>query len=98
MIYEKFGFTKIYDGSKYLVLLGLEKYDAMCDRVAYLISPKSGITYTFSHYFTKIKVDSYNSLPIEKILTLHNVKIHIKSVLNKDKYHYYFRKMLVSIS
>ena len=81
MIYEKFGFTKIYDGSKYLVLLGPEKYDAMCDRVTYHISPKSGIKYIFSHYFTKIKVDSY-----------------IKSVLNKDKYHYYFRKMLVSIS
>ena len=98
MIYEKFGFTKIYDGSKYLVLLGPEKYDAMCDRVTYHVSPKSGIKYIFSHYFTKIKVDSYNSLPIEKILSLHNVKIHIKSVLNKDKYHYYFRKMLVSIS
>ena len=35
-----------------------------------------------SHYFAKIKVDS---LLIEKRLTLHNVIIHIKSVLNKDK-------------
>ena len=39
----------------------------------------------FSHYFAKIKVDSYDSLPVEKILTLNNVIIHIKSVLNKDK-------------
>ena len=31
---------------------------------------------------------SYDSLPIEKMLTLHNVIIHIKSVPNKDKNHY----------
>ena len=42
----------------------------------------------FSHYFAKFKVDSYDSLPIEKILMLHNVIIHIKSVPNKDKNHY----------
>ena len=36
-------------------------------------------------YFAKIKVDSYDSLPIEKIFTLHNDIKHIKSVLNKDK-------------
>ena len=55
------------------------------DRIRYLISLKSGITYIFCHYFAKIKVDFYNSLPIEKILTLHNVKIIIKSGLKKGK-------------
>ena len=39
-----------------------------------------------NHYFAKMKVDSYNSLPIEKILTLH-VIILSKAVLNKDKNH-----------
>ena len=43
----------------------------------------------FSYYFVKIKVDFYNSLLIEKTLTLYNVIIFIKSVLNKDKNHYY---------
>ena len=42
----------------------------------------------FFYYFAKIKLDSYDSLPIEKTLTLHNVIIHIKSVLDKDKNHY----------
>ena len=41
-------------------------------------------------------------LPIEKILTFHNVIKLIKLVLKKDKNHYYhrdsFRKMLISIS
>ena len=30
-----------------------------------------------------------NSLPIEKILTFHNVVILIKSVVNENKNHYY---------
>ena len=51
----------------------------------------------FSHYYAKIKVDSYESLFIEKRFTLHNVIILIKSVLNKVKSHYYY-KMLVTIS
>ena len=67
----------------------------------YLISIKSGITYTVSHCFAKIKVDSYDSLPIENTLILHTVIIPIKSVLNKDKKHYYyeiFLEVLVPIS
>ena len=54
----------------------------------------TGITYVFSHYFVKIKVDSYDSLTIEKRLTLYNVIIHIKSVLKKDKNHYYYKNFL----
>ena len=83
-------FIRIYDGTRYLTLFGSEKYDAIYDRIRYLISLKSSITYVFSQYFAKIKVDSYDSLPIEKILTLYNVIIRIKSVLNKDKSHYYY--------
>ena len=52
---------------------------------------KSGVTDVYSHDYAKIKVNSYNSSPIEKNLTLHNVIIHIKSVLNKDKNHYYYK-------
>ena len=35
------------------------------------VSEKSGITYSINHNFVKIKFDSYNSLPAEKILTFH---------------------------
>ena len=83
------GFIRIYDGTRYLTLFEEEEYQAIYNRIRYFISQKSGITYIFSHYFAKIKVDSYDSLPIEKRLTLHNVIIHIKSVLNKDKNQYY---------
>ena len=67
------GFIRVYGGTRYLTLFHSEKYDAIYNRVRYLVSLKSSITYVFSHYYTKIKVDSYNSLPIEKTMTLHYV-------------------------
>ena len=67
------GFVRVYDGTRYLVLF----------------SQKSGITYVFfSHNHAKIKSDSYDSLPLEKALSLHNVIIRIKSVFNKDQNYY----------
>ena len=84
-------FNRIFDGTRYLTLFGCEKYDGICDRTRHLKSLKSGITYFFSHYIAKIKVDFYDSLTIEKILALHNVIIPIKSFLNKDKNHYYYK-------
>ena len=58
------------------------------------MSLKSSITYIFSHYFAQMKADSYDSLPIEKTLTLHNVIILMKSVLDKGKNHYYCKTIL----
>ena len=82
------GFIRACDGTKYLVLFGPEKYDAFYNRIRYLISQKSSITYVFSHNYARIKIDSYDVLPLEKTLTLH-VIILIKSVLNKNKNRYY---------
>ena len=59
--------------------------DAIYDAIRYLINLKSSVTYIFSHYFAKIKVDSCDSMPIEKTLTLHNLITLTKSVLRKDK-------------
>ena len=39
-------------------------------------------------------MDSYNSLPTEKILTFHNVTILIKSVANINKNNYYYNIFL----
>ena len=81
--YKIDGFIRIYDGTRYLTLFGS---DAIYNRTRYLIM-------FFSHYFAKIIVDSYNFLTIEKDIkdTLYNVIIRIKSVLNKNKNHYYYR-------
>ena len=50
-----------------------------------LISQKSGITFVISHNYARISVDSYDSLTLEKRLTLHNDVILIISVLIKIK-------------
>ena len=59
---------------------------------------KSGITYFISHNHAKIKVDSYDYLPLGKTWTFHNVIIHIKPVLNKDQNHYYYNTFLEKCS
>ena len=91
-------FVRIYDGTTYLTLLGTNKYDAIYDRIRYLITLKISITYIFSHYFAETKVNYYDSLPIEKILTLNNVITLSKSALNKDKYHCYHKIFLEKCS
>ena len=60
------GFIRVYDGTRYLVLIGSEKYDSICDRIRYLINVKSAITYIISHNYVTIKVNSYDSSPLEK--------------------------------
>ena len=55
----------------------------------------STATVLVSHYFVKIKIDSYDSLPIEKRLSFDNAIIHIKPVLNKDKNLYLYYKMFL---
>ena len=87
---RKDGFIRIYDWTRSLTLIHSEKHYAIYDRTRYLTSLLRSITYIFSDYFAKIKVDFYDSLSIEKILTLPNVIISIKSVLNKEKNHYYY--------
>ena len=57
-------------------------------------SGKSGITDSINHNFGRIRIDSYDSLPIEKLLTFHNVIILIKSVVNKNKNEYYYNIFL----
>ena len=84
------GFIRVYVRSRYLVSLGTEKYHAIYSRVKYFTGQKSGIRNAFSRYYTKIKVDSYDSSPIEKMLILHNVMMHINSVLYKDQNYYYY--------
>ena len=56
-----------------------------CYKIKYLICEKSGTTDSINHNFARIRIDSYDSLPIEKILTFHNVIKLINSVVTKMK-------------
>ena len=62
----------------HLILLGYGLFDKIYNNIKYLISKKSVVTSSVNHNFERIKIDSYNSLPIKKILIFHNVIILIK--------------------
>ena len=57
------GFIKEYDGTKYFMLFCPEKYDAIFNRIRYLIVLKSGITYFDSHNYAKVIIDSDDGFP-----------------------------------
>ena len=59
-------FIRVYDGTRYLVLLGREKYDTIFKKLRYLIGVKHGITHVISYNYARIKVDSSDALPLEK--------------------------------
>ena len=46
---------RIYDGIRYLTLFRSEKYNAIYDKIRYLISTKSGITYLFFTILQKLE-------------------------------------------
>ena len=58
---------KSLDGRiKHLVLFDYGLLDKICDKIKYLISKNSDITNSINYNFVKIKIGSYNSLPIKK--------------------------------
>ena len=63
-------------------------------KVKILQVKRSGITKTVNYNFGKIKIDSYNSLSIKKILIFHTVIMIIKSVINKNENKYYYNLFL----
>ena len=81
-------------GTRYLVLFGPGKYDVIFIRIRYLIGVKSG-TYVIFHFYAKIKVNSYESLPLEKTSTFQSIIILNKSLFNKDKSNYYYYKIFL---
>ena len=84
------GLVRVYNGTRYLVLFGSEKYDAIYNSIRYFISQKSCIRYVISDNYARIKIDLYNSLSVEKTLTLNNVIILIKPIFNKYQNHHYY--------
>ena len=84
------GFIRIYDGTRHSVLFGSERIDAIYGMIRYLIGQKSSITYVIFYNYARIKIYSFDSLPLEKTLTLYNVIILTKSVFNKNQNDYYY--------
>ena len=70
------GIIKIHGRIRYLELsnsynevycrINSRIYNAIFDRINYLVSEKSDDKYSIDHYPARTRIDSYNSLPIEK--------------------------------
>ena len=89
------GFIKVLGGKiNHLVLSDYELFDKICEKIKFTISKKCGITTITNHNFGKIRIDSYNSLPAEKILAFHDVIILSTSVVNKNKNNYFYNIFL----
>ena len=66
-------FIRVCGGEfRHLLLFDYGFFDKICDKIKYLVNEKSDVTDSINHNFRKIRIDSYNSLSIEKILTFHN--------------------------
>ena len=50
---------------------------------------KSGIKSSINYNFVRVRIYWNFSLPVEKMLTFHNVITFIKSVVNKNENNYY---------
>ena len=93
------GFIMVLDGkNKHLVLFDYGLFHKICEKIKYHISKKSGITNSINCNFGRIRIDSWNSLPVKKILTFHNVIILIKSVVNKNENKYCYNIFLEKVS
>ena len=68
------------------MILDYSYCDKICDKkIKYFISEKSVIKDSINYNFARFRIDSYDSLPVKKILTFHNVITLIKSVANRNK-------------
>ena len=70
-----FGTMKYMDLLKFIMEFDRGWFDKICDRIKYLTSEKNCVTDSINNNFARIKNNSYNSLPIEKILIFHNFTI-----------------------
>ena len=60
------GFIMVLDGKmKHFALFDYGMYDKICNKIKHIMSKKSGLANIINHNFVSIKIDSYNSLPIE---------------------------------
>ena len=61
------GFIIVLDGKiRHLILFDYGLFNKICNKIKYILSKKSGITNSINYNFGKIRIDSYNYLPVKK--------------------------------
>ena len=66
----RFDNVHINKKTRYLVLFGHRIYNAIYDKINYLLSKKIDDKYVINYNFARIKIDSYNSLPFHYVIIL----------------------------
>ena len=79
------GFIRVCGGEFRYLLFDHGLFDKICDKIKHLTSEKSSTTDSINHDFGKISIDSYNSLPIEKILSFRNLIYSLNQLLVRIK-------------
>ena len=64
-----------------LALFGCKKFNAIFNKIKYLIRIKSSILYVVSHNYGKIKTELDDDLRIEEAFILHNIVLIIKFLI-----------------
>ena len=54
---QTYGFSKIYDETRHLLLFGTEICNAIYDRIKYLLSKKSCVAYGINYSFARMRID-----------------------------------------
>ena len=83
------------NGNKYLTPLStdknkevLKKYTELWDKIKNLIKKINNKSSEYGKDFSKIKLNSDDNLPLNKILKIHNMAIFIRSIFHKDNKYY----------
>ena len=61
---------------KHLILFDYGLFNKICDKIKNLISINSDNINNINHNFGKIRIDSYNSLPITHVIILIKLAVH----------------------
>ena len=77
-------FDKVDGKIEHLILFDYGLFNKIRDKIKHLMNLKVVLQKSINHSFGKARIDSFNYLPIKKIMTFHNVIMIIKSVVNKN--------------
>ena len=91
------GYIEENNGNKYLTLVStdknketLKKYTKLWDKIKDLINTVTNTSGDYDEKYMKIKFNSGNNLPLNKVLKLHNLTMVDRYVFQEDKKYHKF--------
>ena len=89
------GYIEGSNGNRYLTLTitdknrdTFKKYTELCDKIKDLIRSITNTSGDYDKQYMKVKFNSDDNLPLNKILMLHSLIIVVRSIFQEDKKYY----------